>query len=206
MKNLLRFTLIVCLMFSITNMQAQIKFGPALGLNLSTMKVKSNLGDLYPKTIVGFNVGVISEFSLTSNLFLQPALLFSIKGSKFTITGEGETDTPSFIEIPVNVVYKFGSGSTKFFLNAGPYFAYGIGGKIKWEGESDKIKFGSGENDDYKAFDYGLNLGAGGEIDNFIISAHYELGLANLMPGGDANDKLNNRVIGLSIGYLFGKK
>jgi len=33
----------------------------------------------------------------------------------------------------------------KFFLNAGPYFAYGIGGKdLNGKVESDKIKFGSG--------------------------------------------------------------
>jgi hypothetical protein len=122
------------------------------------------------------------------------------------VLGEEETIAPSFIEIPVNVVYKFGSGSIKFFLNAGPYFAYGIGGKTKYGGESANIKFGSGDNDDLKPLDFGLNLGAGVEINNFIISAHYELGLANLVPAPTDNAEAKNRVIGISIGYLFGKK
>jgi hypothetical protein len=45
-------------MFAVTNMQAQIKFGPEVGLNLSTMTFKS-FGIAYdPKTLVGFNVGL----------------------------------------------------------------------------------------------------------------------------------------------------
>jgi hypothetical protein len=187
-------------------MQAQIKFGPTAGLNLSTMTAKSMGISLDPKTIIGFNVGVISEFNLTGNLFLQPELLFTTKGSKYSFMESETTITPSFIEIPVNVVYKFGSGSTKFFVNAGPYFAYGIGGKIKSGSESIKIKFGSGESNDMKPFDFGLTFGAGVELNNFIVSAHYGLGLANLASVTTDNTEAKVKVIGISVAYLFGGK
>jgi hypothetical protein len=51
-------------MFAVTNMQAQIKFGPKVGLNLSTMTLKSGGVSYDPKTVVGFNVGVVSEITL----------------------------------------------------------------------------------------------------------------------------------------------
>jgi hypothetical protein len=200
----LKFALVICMMFIVANMQAQVKFGPTVGLNLSTAIVKSGGTKMDTKSIVGFNVGLISEFNLTGNLFLQPALLFTTKGTKVSDVEFESTITPSFIEIPVNVVYKFGSESVKFFLNAGPYVAYGIGGKIKSGGESVKIKFGSGESDDMKPFDFGLTFGAGIELNNFIVSAHYGFGITNLSPVTTDNTEAKVRVIGFSVAYLFG--
>jgi hypothetical protein len=206
MKNLLKFVLTICLMLTVTDMQAQVRFGPTFGLNLSTMTAKSMGISLDPKTLVGFHVGVISEFNLAGKLFLQPAFLYSTKGSKYSVMESEATISPAFIEIPVNVVYKFDSGSMKFFLEAGPYFAYGIGGKEKSDNETTDIKFGSGESNDLKPFDFGLNLGAGVEIKNFFISAHYELGIANLAPVTTDNTEMKISVIGFSIGYLLGGK
>lgn len=210
MKNFLKFSLVICLMFVVTNIQAQIKFGPKVGLNLSTMTLKNMGISLDPKILVGFNVGVVSEIPLSGNLSLQPAVLYSAKGSKYSVTisevtAEAEI-APSFIEIPVNAVYKFDLGSTKLFLNAGPYFAYGIGGKSKSGGESTDISFGSGESNDMKPFDFGLNFGAGIEIANLLISANYEFGLANLAPRTTDNTEMKITVIGFSIAYLFGGK
>jgi hypothetical protein len=210
MKNILKFLLAICLMFAVTNMQAQIKFGPKVGLNLSTMTLKSGGVSYDPKTVVGFNVGVVSEITLSDNLSLQPAVLYSTKGSKYSITflqvAEEYEITPSFIEIPVNVVYKFDLGAAKLFLNAGPYVAYGIGGKIKGGGESDNIIFGTKESDDMKPLDFGLNVGAGVEIANLLISANYGLGLANLSPTTTDNTEMKIKVIGFSVAYLFGGK
>jgi hypothetical protein len=205
MKNL-KFVFVICMMFIVASMQAQVKFGPTAGLNLSTATVKVGGTKMDTKSIVGFNIGLISEFNLTGNLFLQPALLFSTKGTKVTEVEFESTITPIYIEIPVNVVYKFGSESVKFFLNAGPYIAYGIGGKIKSGGESVKISYGSGESNDLKPFDFGLTFGAGVELSSFIISAHYGLGLANLSPVTTNDTKVNGKVIGFSIAYLFGGK
>jgi hypothetical protein len=206
MKNLLKIVLVICLMFAVTNMQAQIKFGPKVGLNLSTMTLKSSGISIDPKTHVGFNVGVISEITLAGKLALQPGIFYSAKGSKYTLGEESGTFSPSFVEIPVNVLYKIDVGGLKVFVNAGPYFAYGVGGKIKSGGESQDIKFGSTDSDDLKPLDIGLNIGAGVEISNIIISANYGLGLANLSPVTTDDTEMKIKVIGFSLGYLFGGK
>jgi hypothetical protein len=204
----MRFAWMVCLIFSVTIMQAQIKFGPKAGLNLSTMTLKNSGIAVDPKTLVGFHVGVISEIPLKGNFVLQPALLYSSKGSKYSFGGEDMSISPGFIELPVNAVYKFDIGNMKLFLNAGPYFAYGISGKIKSGGESQSIEFGSDDNADMKPFDMGINFGAGLEIQNFLISLNYDLGLANLVPGVSSTDEADakTRVIGISAGYFFGGK
>ena len=193
-------------MFAVTNMQAQIKFGPKVGLNLSTMTYKS-FGIAYdPKTLVGFNFGVISEIPLSGNLVLQPCILYSAKGSKYSVLSEETTVSPSFLEIPVNVVYKFDLGAAKLFLNAGPFVAYGIGGKIKSGGDSEDIIFGKTEDDDLRPLDFGLNAGAGLEISNIAISVNYGLGLANLAPITTNDTEMKIKVIGFSVAYLFGGK
>jgi Outer membrane protein beta-barrel domain len=206
MKSSMRFAFLVCLMLSVTNMQAQIRFGPKVGLNLSKMTLKNSGIAADPKTLVGFHIGVISEIPLKGNFVLQPALLYSSKGSKYSFMGEEESISPGFLEIPVNATYKFDLGNMKFFLNAGPYFAYGISGKIKYGGESHSIKFGTDDNADMKPFDMGLNFGAGLEIQNFLVSLNYEFGLTNLIPGTTDGSEAKSQAIGISVGYLFGKK
>jgi hypothetical protein len=206
MKSLMRFALLFCLTFAVTSVQAQVKFGAKVGLNLSTMTLKNSGIAMDPKALVGFHVGVISEIPLTENFVLQPALLYSSKGSKYSFVGEEVSISPGFIELPVNAAYKFDIGNMKFFLNAGPYFAYGISGKIKSGGSSESIKFGSDDNADMKPFDVGVNFGAGLEITNFFISLNYELGLTNLVPGSSDGSEAKSRVFGISVGYFFGKK
>jgi hypothetical protein len=206
MKKFLKFAVAICLMFTVVNMEAQVKFGPKVGLNLSTMTLKALGISVDPKTLAGFHLGVISEITLTNSLTLQPGILYSTKGSKYKIDTEEFSMAPSFLEIPVNVLYGFDLGGAKLDLFAGPYFAYGIGGKSKSGGESADIKFGSGQENDMKPFDLGINIGAGINLSNIIISAQYGLGLTNLSPVTDNDAEMKTKVIGISIAYLFGGK
>lgn len=210
MKISLKSLIVLFMLFAFTAIQAQVKFGPKAGLNLSTMTLKSSGISLDPKMLVGFHAGIISEIGLAENLVLQPGVLFSSKGSKYELTFLDETVdfsmAPGFIEIPVNVLYSFGTGSTKLNLFAGPYLAYGIIGKSKSEGESEDISFGTSEDDDMKPFDFGVNIGAGVNINGLLISAQYGLGLANLANDSSGDAEMKNNVIAISIGYLFGGK
>jgi hypothetical protein len=158
--------------------------------------------------IVGFHAGVITEISFTESLKFQPGILFSTKGSQYELTFLGETFdysiTPGVIEVPVNVFYSYGKGPVKLNLFAGPYVAYGITGKTKINGESSDILYGSTTDDDMKPFDFGLNFGAGVSINGFLISAQYGFSLLNLAPDGTGDTDMKNKVIGISVGYMFG--
>ena len=193
-------------MFLFSNVQAQIRVGPKVGLNLCTAKLSGMGIRMDEKTLIGFNVGILFELPLSGNLFLQPAVSYSTKGSKYSVLSQEFKVSPSYIDIPVNVVYKFDLGGAKLFLNAGPYAAYGIAGKYDFDGEPVDIVFGNKETDDLKPLDFGLNIGAGVEISNIIISANYGLGLANLSPVTTNGEEIKSKVIGFSLAYLFGGK
>ncbi len=88
----------------------------------------------------------------------------------------------------------------------------GLSGKDKWKNDTesgtDDIKFGSGDNDDLKAFEAGINFVTGYQCKGgFLIAVNYNTGLSNLVNTveGD-NSKFHNRYFGIRIGYMFGSQ
>ena len=99
--------------------------------------------------------------------------------------------------------------SLQLQINAGPYFAYGVGGKIKeeYDGDSDEYDyFGSYDDDSYgvKRFDMGVQFGAGLTFGNrYYLGVSYQLGLTNIADGADDDYSLKNKNLMVSIGYNF---
>jgi hypothetical protein len=214
MKHLIRLSMaVICLVLTSNQLHSQVSFGPKVGVNFSTMTLKTGGVAIDPNNMTGFQAGIIAEIGMGKNLVLQPGFLFSTKGSKYsisTLNADFEIK-PNYLEIPVNVAFKIGAGPVNIMLMAGPYFAYGIGGSYKVSspqvGEiNDAIKFGSGEDNDLKPFDIGVNFGGGIELSHFQLTAQYGLGLANLVPVTDNDAEQKNKVITISLAYLFGLK
>lgn len=187
-------------MVPFTNLNGQLKHGQIFGVNLSTMTLKTE-GKIYnPKISPGIHFGGFFELPVTRNFVFEPALVFSAKGSVYKIDSTQFSISPIYMEVPLILSYSFGRGAIKIKLFAGPYFACGIGGNtLKTGGVFKNIIFGSGENDNLKRFDVGLNLGAGLNIKGFLICAQYGTGLVNLAPEAKADTEIKNRVIGISL-------
>lgn len=198
------FLLSVAALFAVSSF-SQIRFGVKAGLNLPNMTLKGGGVSLDTKIGLGFHVGGIVDIPISNQLALQPGILFSTKGYKYDndLMGKGKCNL-NYIEVPVNVQYKIAVGGMKIFPFAGPYIGYGLSGKDKPdEGESYDVNFGSAD-EDLKALDFGLNFGAGIEFSSFQASLQYGLGLSNLSNVSDVTYK--NKVIGISVAYLFGGK
>jgi hypothetical protein len=196
--------LMIFLLVAITGMQAQVKPGYIFGLNLSSVNLKTAGLTSKPDTPVGIHFGGSLEIPVNSNFSMRPCLLFSAKGSTFKIDSVEITLSPIYIEIPVLAVYSFGSEMVRFSLYAGPYFAFGMGGyKIRTGNEIQNLSYGAGEKNDLKPFDAGLNFGAGININGFLVSAQYSIGLANISPASSSDSVMKNKVIGFSISSLF---
>jgi hypothetical protein len=199
------------------------------GLNLANVSVTESGRIDDAKTLTSFQVGFIGDVSLGKFASLQPGLLVTGKGSK-TQSGEPTdanyfkaTTNPIYLEVPLNVVFKFGvNGGPNFFAGAGPYLAIGIAGKNKTEGKFLGNSFSSEHdiewsNDDpttlnyeegagfgiMKRFDYGLNGTAGIDLTKVVLSVNYGLGLAKLQSGSDSSDddKNKHRVLSFTIGF-----
>ena len=208
--------LIIVVAFTMTTKSfAQVKYGVKAGLNLANMLEKDD-DETYSEDYsmkIGFHLGGTAEIPISEKFSVQPGLLFSTKGFKMKIEGiDGFFEDMNinvnlnYLEIPINAIYKIELGSSKLCINTGPYLGYALSGKVSYDKDSESIDIGSSDDDDLKALDYGFNIGAGIEINDAItIGLQYGLGLGNLSIDTDNGYKLNNRVIGISVGYMFGQ-
>jgi len=207
MRIFLKSGISILLFFAVTDTFSQIQPGYIFGMNLSTLKLKTESLNLAPDTQIGIHYGVIFEIPVGSRFALKPAVILSAKGSDYEIDSISHSLSPVFVEVPVLAIYSFGSNAVKISLFAGPYFAYGMGGyKIVGEGQLKNLKYGKGENMDLRPFDVGFNFGAGVAIKGMLISAQYGIGLANLSPDTSDGSEMKNKVIGISISQAFDSK
>lgn len=103
-----------------------------------------------------------------------------------------------YLQLPAHLGYKFElAPNVKLVANAGPYVAYGIGGKAKGGGNSEKI-FG---NNRFKRLDYGVGGGIGLELGKFIVGGGYDLGLNNVSDVKGMKVKTRNAY--MTVGYKF---
>ncbi len=172
-----------------------VAFGIKGGLNLSTF----GRGLKDTKSVLRYQFGITADIALTDNLYILSGLDIQTKGAKYNPKSSPDVKyNPMFLQIPVNIGYKFDLGSnTRLVVHAGPYAAYGIGGKAKSGGSKESV-FGKNK---FKRFDYGLTGGAGVEFGKIAIDAGYEYGLANINDGNGT--KIMNRNPYLTVGYKF---
>jgi hypothetical protein len=135
-------------------------------------------------------------------------LILSSKGYKYDENEWKETSNLYYLDIPLNAKTYFDVGGQKVFVTLGPYLGMGLLGKCKsevdGESESEDVKWGSSDEDDYKRLDFGVAAGAGIELNTIRIGVSYGLGLANISPTTEGGFKISNRVIGISVAYIFG--
>lgn len=199
---------------------AQMRFGIKTGLNFSNASAKfggEKIDDI--KMRFGGQFGVLAQFELTENLALQPEVMYSTMGYKVEEEGAATKTKLNYLQIPVNVMYKFGSGSAKPYITVGPYIGYALNGKYETEPLDDlldeynfkqlyvepekaDIKFGD-EFGEMKRLDFGVGIGAGVELEHFQFGVNYSLGLANIMGGGDSDNSIKNSLFSVSAAFLF---
>lgn len=201
---------------------AQVRMGIKGGLNLADLKYEpkdQTNGTPNANSLASFNAGIIVDIPIVSGLAFQPGLMLSGKGSKVKYSGSLGTFTqkvnPLYLEVPANILFKPTIGkNTKLYLGAGPYLAYGIGGKSSSDAEASigsyysdhTLKFGNGSDDDLKQTDVGGNVLAGFEFgDGLLLGAQYGMSFTNNAPNGNDNAPkiLRNKVFSISIGYLL---
>ncbi|MGJ7032600.1 outer membrane beta-barrel protein [Niabella hirudinis] len=175
-------------------------------------------------------IGLVADIPLASKIYLQPVLAYSGKGfsqddSWFAHMGNHLKVSASYIEMPVSLVYKQELGAGKLLVGAGPYIAYGTGGrwKTKYDITSDDIvlseNHGSvifkkditdGGFNNYlygQPWDYGASFLLGYEfLKRFTLQAGFRLGAADLKRmyfGKERDGTLQNRGVGIGAGIYF---
>ena len=180
-----------------------------VGAQTASLSIKGGLNmsnfygdDLTDKNMKpGFHVGLGADLGFTPNMYLQTGLFFSTKGAKFSDKAEGDwvdaNVTANYLQLPVHLAYKIDvTPGTKVVLHAGPYVAYGIGGKMK----VGSLSVNTFQKDTgLKPLDAGLGLGVGVELGRILVDLGWDMGLTNIARVGD----IKNQNAYLSLGYKF---
>ncbi|MGO5522674.1 porin family protein [Phocaeicola plebeius] len=177
---------------------SQVKWDAKFGMNFSNMTKAEGT-----KALPGFNLGVGMDYGFSENWSLQSGLMISSKGYKVK---DEYKDRPIYLDIPILAAYKFNiSDNTKFVINAGPYLAFGLGGKCKFDegGDYKLFKGEDGADAEYSRFDLGLQYGIGLEIsDHYLINLTGQNGF--ICPWDiDEGDKPKNMTFSIGVGYRF---
>jgi hypothetical protein len=195
------------LLMSHLNLLAQhksLQVGLKGGLNLSSLQL-ADPAIPAGRAKLGVSLGATVSYYFKTNLFLQSGLGLTSKGMKLTGTsslGFGDdfvqpgrqaslVSQQWYIQIPLYLGYALPLGSTtKLILNAGPYVAYGLGGKTKLTGDiiyGDMIDYSTWEESTFgprglQRLDVGIGAGVGLELGRATIGLSYEAGLHDIRP------------------------
>jgi hypothetical protein len=228
MKTIIRLSVIIVLIITTSESLAQT-FVVKAGFNLSNMFVKNsevllpynNTNGKY-RMNPGFHFGGVAEFRVGDLFTIESGLLFTTRGT-ILVTKEpfGSTTLVTkdkhnlyYLDIPLTAKVPFSIGECNFYGSFGAYGGIGLIGNIKTkatfgdlvETEKRSIKWGlEGINYDLRRLDYGLTFGAGIILNSFQVGLSYNLGLANISPVSAFGYKISNRVLGISVGYMFGE-
>ena len=199
-------------------------FGLRAGVNFQNITGKDEDGNkLENDLLTGFNIGINAEIPLAPQFYFQPGLLFTTKGAKSEDLILGQTIKGkiniSYVELPLNFLYKPMLGQGRLLMGFGPYVALGVGGKATYEGGgsslSEDIEFKKtvklSDPDDVfyvRPMDAGANLLFGYQFANKVsVQLNAQLGLTKINPEyeGASNDRTEakNTGFGVSLGYRF---
>ena len=182
---------------------SQVRWDVKAGMSMTNMN-----GDMDGDMKVGYTVGVGMDYAFSEEWALQSGLNFTGKGAKDT----GVKVKMNYIELPILAAYKFAIGENmKFVVNAGPYLAVGLGGKMSADGEDGgDVKLFSKEDGAEEAlmnrFDLGIQYGIGLEVgEHYLVNLTGQNGFINTLNdkvfGDDVSSK--NLAFMISVGYRF---
>jgi len=224
-KLLLGAALLVGMICSANAQEKPLTFGVRAGLNINSLSSDNAAGELYKdlSSRAGYHVGVVMDWKVAGDFYIQPGVYFTNRGAKSEFSEEGFNSelkiNMSYLQIPVLAQYRFDVGAVKIDVATGPYFAFGLGGKAKFEysgyGIVEKYDYkvfekstSEADGGDFKRFDFGWRIGAGVHfLKNFYVGLNYDLGLTNLCKvheyGWGDGVKIKNRSFSISLGYNF---
>lgn len=196
-------------LFSAPNASAQsTTFGIKVGPDFSSLASKSNNTKETSKMLVGLAGGVYANIPIAPQFYVQPTLMYEGKGGT-----DKQTDVKTrlnYLTLPIDLLFKpeMPNGSGSWIVGIGPYFGYGLSGKISGTAggttlNEDPFK----SNGFYKRFDAGANVQLGYEMaGGFNIGLNTDLGLVNILTNGNSSNSARNTSFGVSVGYTLDRK
>lgn len=179
---------------------AQFKFGPKVGLTVNDLHFNKSVVDADNQT--GWTAGLMTEFTVpVIGLGFDLSAMYVRRNTKFLVENNLSKDNRDYIEIPLNLKYKFSLPIVSKILV--PYL--GVGPSVSFLTSRRNIE-NAYKN---KSVDWAMNFGFGVQLLSHLdINARYGLGLTKAVRAVDSSlDKAGiegkNRYWTISLAYLF---
>ncbi|MBS2210348.1 PorT family protein [Carboxylicivirga mesophila] len=186
--------MIVAVMAFVASASAQTTFGVKAGVNFASLS--DDFSDMDSK--MGLAVGAFAKFELSEKFAFQPELLFSAQGAKLEEGGAEMKIKANYLNLPLMGKYYLAEG---FSLQAGPQIGFLMSANAELTGAGEE-NFDEDIKDEMKGIDFGLNFGAGYELENGLgFDARYNLGLSNIIDSDEETAK--NGVFQITVSYAF---
>lgn len=180
-----------------TSAQKEINWSVKAGIGMANLT-----GDYMEssKIRLAYKFGVGLECPFNNAWSLQTGVSFASKGTNHTyIEGDGVSAQAQvnalYLELPLMATVRFAiNRHTRIVVSAGPYGAWGVGGKTKavayswssssrpdWdEGKVTEMDTFDNEFFDLRHFDYGVGAGIAVEYRRYILGVEGQMGLGKL--------------------------
>lgn len=193
-------------------LNAQISFGPVIGINLAKSNYDyKNQDEPDIKCRFAQTIGFLLMYDFNNHFAIQTGLEYNGKGfssdlksdiEKTNIDGFSRTRI-NYFEFPLNFICKIKLKDNMILLNLGAYCAMAFDGKVNNDfsytnNDGEDVRFYDDFNMEftdnvssdadlnfnvyYKRFDYGLNFGLGYLYKSYLFKIGYSRGLNNITP------------------------
>lgn len=198
MKGSKTFLLVALLLAWFQPIKSQFRWGLKGGVNISTVHFNSEL--FKADNVTGFHIGPMIEGMVPGmGIGFDAAILYSQKGVEMKREGISSSVKTDYVDIPVNLKWKFGMPLVKAYLVAGPYVGFRVGGDKFWDVPGNilgQVKA--------KSFGAGMNFGAGIELIKYLqVGFLYSLGLTDNYSVDKFDLETKNRGWSISAAILF---
>jgi hypothetical protein len=191
-------------------------FGLKGGVSFATFRANGELdtGDnvFAPGSRTGFVGGVFVAIAAGESVLVQPEVLFTQKGARYAAQGNELVYQIDYLEVPLLLKARIGSGATRVALFAGPAAGFKLDAKIVSRTADGEESTNDTVSDQLRSVDWGLVFGGGLDIaageGTLTLEGRYRLGLSNLgrdPEPGETTSGFNPKsgVLSLQLGYAF---
>ncbi|MDE6860885.1 MAG: porin family protein [Duncaniella sp.] len=193
-------TLLMIVGASAITTQAQFKIGPRVGLTVNELHFNKSITDTDNQT--GWTAGLTTEFTVpVVGIGFDLSAMYVRRNAKFLSENKLTKDNRDYIEIPLNLKYKFSIPVISKILV--PYL--GVGPSVSFLTSKKNIE-GAYQN---KSVDWALNFGFGVQLFSHLdVNARYGVGLTKAVQtvssqSSNAGIEGKNRYWTVSLAYLF---
>lgn len=175
--------------------KSKIRLGIKAGFSVADLKTEYGPAVFAVDQAFKFGgvAGVFFQMPVGEATSFHPELLLVVKGTKQKGASSSAGTRLTYLELPLNLLYKPVNPKGSFFIGGGPAPAYYIGENLFYTGYNE-----------FKKFDVGINILTGYELPiGFSFNLCYTHGIVNISQNRTDFPVIKNQCFGFSFGYTF---